>query len=116
MNYLEQLLQGKKVEWKTLGEVAKFRRGSFPQPYGSAEWYDGDDAMPFIQVADIYNNMLLHSTTKRQISKKAQSMSVFVPKGTIIISLQGTIGRIAITQYDAYADRTIAIFQELDNS
>ncbi len=39
-------------------------------------------------------------------------MSVFVPKGTLIISIQGSIGRVAVTQYDAYVDRTILIFQE----
>lgn len=41
--------------------------------------------------------------------------SIFVPKGTILVSLQGTIGRVAITQYDSYVDRTIAIFTHIDN-
>src|SRR5699024_9114791 len=45
------------------------------------------------------------------ISKLAQPKSIFVPKGTVICSIQGTIGRVAITQYDAYVDRTIAIFE-----
>ena len=34
-NFMEKLLDGVKVEWKSLGEVAYFRRGSFPQPYGN---------------------------------------------------------------------------------
>ncbi|WP_407456139.1 restriction endonuclease subunit S [Fibrobacter sp.] len=98
---------------KTIGEISLFRRGSFPQPYGKAEWYDGDGAMPFVQVADIGEDMRLVDDTKRKISKVAQPKSVFAPKGSIIISLQGSIGRIAVTQFDAYIDRTVAIFQDI---
>ena len=97
----------------SLGEVSSFRRGSFPQPYGNAEWYDGDGAMPFVQVADIGEDMMLVEDTKRKISLIAQSKSVFAPKNSIIISLQGSIGRIAVTQYDAYIDRTVAIFNNI---
>lgn len=103
-------------EWRTLGEISKYRRGSFPQPYGNKEWYDGEGAMPFVQVADIMENMCLVPDTNRKISLKAQPKSVFAPKGSIIISLQGSIGRIAVTQYDAYIDRTIAIFTEISDN
>ena len=99
------------IETKTIGEISNYRRGSFPQPYGNREWYDGDGQMPFVQVADIGEDMRLVDNTKKKISLVAQNMSVFAPKGSIIISLQGSIGRIAITQYDAYIDRTVAIFQ-----
>lgn len=99
------------VEWKTLDEVASFRRGSFPQPYGNSEWYNGEGCMPFVQVADVADfGFRLHRSTKQQISKLAQSKSVFVEAGTVIVSLQGTIGRVALTQYDCYVDRTLAIF------
>jgi type I restriction enzyme, S subunit len=99
------------VEWKTLGDVASYRRGSFPQPYGKSEWYDGEEAMPFVQVFDVSANMLLVKNTKKRISKLAQPKSVFVPAGTVIVTLQGSIGRVAITQYDSYVDRTLAIFE-----
>ena len=103
------------AEVKTVGEISKFRRGSFPQPYGNKEWYDGEGAMPFVQVADIGDDMHLVENTKRKISKLAQPKSVFAPKGSIIISLQGSIGRIAVTQYDAYIDRTVAIFSDISD-
>ena len=103
-----------KWEMVRLGDLANYRRGSFPQPYGNREWYDGDGAMPFVQVADVRNDMTLVADTKRKISKVAQAMSVFVPSGTVIVTLQGTIGRVAITQYDSYVDRTLAIFGELE--
>ncbi|MCI7675439.1 MAG: restriction endonuclease subunit S [Phascolarctobacterium sp.] len=103
------------IEYKKICEISSFRRGSFPQPYGNKEWYDGYGAMPFVQVADIGDDLRLVNNTKRKISVLAQPKSVFAPKGSIIISLQGSIGRIAVTQYDAYIDRTVAIFKDLDS-
>lgn len=59
--------------------------------------------------------MRLVKNTKRKISKLAQSKSVFVPKGTVLVTLQGSIGRVAITQYDSYVDRTLGIFESYKN-
>ena len=113
--YRDQLLdlEGKEgVEMKTLGEVSNYRRGSFPQPYGNKEWYDGDGAMPFVQVADVEEfSRKLKDTTKQYISKLAMAKSVYAPKGTVIVTLQGSIGKVAITQYGSYVDRTLGIFE-----
>ena len=98
-------------EVKTLKEVAKYRRGSFPQPYGLDKWYDDNLGMPFVQVYDVDDNFKVKSETKRKISKEAQGMSVFIEKGSVILTIQGSIGRIAITQYDAYVDRTLLLFE-----
>lgn len=101
-------------EWEetTLVQIAKFRRGSFPQPYGLPEWYDDANGMPFIQVFDVGDDLRLKPKTKSKISKLASEQSVFIPKGTVIITIQGSIGRVAITQYDAYIDRTLLLFEE----
>jgi len=100
-------------DWKQLklSEIAKYRRGSFPQPYGNKEWYDKVDGSPFVQVADVGTNLKLVEETKQKISKLAQPMSVFVEEGKVLVTLQGSIGRVAITQYPAYVDRTILIFE-----
>ena len=104
---------GFEEEWEeyTLGEIAEFRRGSFPQPYGLAKWYDDDKGMPFIQVFDVDENMQLKPDTKRKISELGAEHSVFVKTGTLVITIQGSIGRVAKTQYDAYVDRTLLIFK-----
>lgn len=101
-------------EWEetTLVQLAKFRRGSFPQPYGLPEWYDDANGMPFIQVFDVGDDLRLKPKTKSKLSKLASEQSVFIPKGTVIITIQGSIGRVAITQYDAYIDRTLLLFEE----
>jgi type I restriction enzyme S subunit len=94
-----------------LFEIANFRRGSFPQPYGLPEWYDDKNGQPFVQVFDVDSNMKLKINTKSRISKLAEKHSVFVQAGTVIITLQGSIGRVALTQYDAFVDRTLLIFE-----
>ena len=99
-------------EQRKLEECASYRRGSFPQPYGKKEWYDGDFAMPFVQVADVTEEMGLVENTKQKISKIAQSMSVFAEKNSVLVTLQGSIGRVAITQYEAFIDRTVLIFEK----
>ena len=101
-------------EERKLGDYAKYRRGSFPQPYGNKEWYDGEGAMPFVQVVDVTNKLTLVENTKQKISKLAQSKSVFVPKGKVVVTLQGSIGRVAITQYDSFVDRTLLIFEDYE--
>jgi len=110
---MQELLKPKE-DWevKSLGEIANFRRGSFPQPYGLDQWYDENNGMPFVQVFDVDKNMKLKPTTKQKISDLAKDKSVFVKKGNIILTIQGSIGRIAVTQYDSYVDRTLLIFTE----
>lgn len=98
-------------EQRKLGEYANFRRGSFPQPYGNKEWYDGVGSAPFVQVVDVGDNLSLVECTKQRISKLAQPMSVYAEKGSVLVTLQGSIGRVAVSQYDAFIDRTILIFQ-----
>lgn len=114
--YLDKILDFSKrdnVEYYPLSDVANYRRGSFPQPYTDPKFYGGEGAMPFVQVADMRDDgFKLNSTTRQTISKLAQPKSVFVKKGTIIVSLQGTLGRVVMTQYDSYVDRTMAIFED----
>ncbi len=80
-------------EEKKLGEVANFRRGSFPQHYGLPKWYDEEKGMPFIKVYNVGTNKMLKPDTKHRISDLAKDKSVLVEKGTVVITIQGSIGR-----------------------
>lgn len=95
-----------------LEDIAKYRRGSFPQPYGLDKWFD-DDGHSFVQVYDVDTNLKLKDVTKAKISDLAVEKSVLAPRGTVLVTLQGSIGRVAITQYPAYVDRTLLIIKEL---
>jgi type I restriction enzyme, S subunit len=105
------MINNENWEFFKLSELATFRRGSFPQPYGLDKWYDDENGYPFVQVFDVGDNMRLKDSTKRRISTAAGEQSVFVKKGTIVLTIQGSIGRIAIVHYDTYVDRTLLIFQ-----
>lgn len=98
-----------------LKDVAIYIRGSFPQPYTNPDFYDELNGKPFVQVADIGFNLKLNPDTRAHISKLAENKSRFVEVGKVVVALQGSIeksiGRTAITQYDAFFDRTILIFQ-----
>ena len=98
-------------DFQSIKYFSKFRRGSFPQPYGLKEWYGGLDAKPFVQVVDVSTNLNLIYKTKQTISILAQPKSILVKKGSVIVTLQGSIGRVAIMQYEAYIDRTILVFE-----
>ena len=63
-------------EENTLENVASYRRGSFPQPYGLDKWYDDIYGEPFVQVYDVDDNLQLKSSTKRKISQEAIPFSV----------------------------------------
>lgn len=114
---------GDEWEMQKLKDVAKFIRGSFPQPYTNPDWYDEKNGQPFVQVADIGFDLKLNKDTKLHISKIAEHKSRFVEKGKVVVALQGSIetsiGRVAITQYPAFFDRTILIFEsykvDIDN-
>ena len=99
-----------------LKNVANYIRGSFPQPYTNSDFYDEENGKPFVQVADIGFDLKLNPDTKAHISKIAEPKSRFVEAGKVVVALQGSIeksiGRTAITQYDAYFDRTILIFED----
>jgi type I restriction enzyme S subunit len=64
-----QRLPGFDGEWeeKRLKEVANYRRGSFPQPYGLSKWYDEQNGMPFVQVVDVGKQRRLNKETKQII-------------------------------------------------
>lgn len=101
------------LEIDKLKNILNYRRGSFPQPYTEDSWYGGENSMPFVQVNDVATNSFkLKETTKNTISTIAMPKSVFVEKGTILVTIQGSIGRIALTQYDSYVDRTLLIITD----
>lgn len=106
-------------EQRKLKNLAQFRRGSFPQPYGKTEWYGGKGAMPFIQVVDVLDDFCVANPTKQTISQIAQSKSIPVNEGDVIVTLQGSIGRVAIVKNKAFIDRTLLKFetfnQEIDH-
>ena len=112
-DFFSKLDQQIELEEKKLELLEQQKRGYmqkiFPQPYGNKKWYDEKNGEPFVQVVDVDKNMKLHDKTKQKISDLAKPKSVKGFKGDIVVTLQGSIGRVAILQYDAYIDRTLLL-------
>ena len=68
---MQQLLTPKS-DWKTktIKDLAIYRRGSFPQPYGLPKWYDDISGMPFVQVVDVKNRIHAYSPYKADATKR----------------------------------------------
>lgn len=101
-------------DWEELAldEIYFFRRGSFPQPYGLDKWYGGLNSKPFIQVVDVLNNFKISNPTKNNISEQAKPYSVKAFPGQMVITIQGSIGRVAIIEKESYLDRTLLLFEK----
>lgn len=47
-------------EQRKLSNCAGFRRGSFPQPYGNKDWYDGEGAMPYETFEQLRGQIIIY--------------------------------------------------------
>jgi type I restriction enzyme, S subunit len=100
MNYLDKLLNGVAVEWKTLGEVLK-PKGYIRGPFGSAlkkEFFIEKGVPVYEQQHAIYDRRNFRYFIDEN---KAENLKRFKVKvDDIIVSCSGTIGKISIINRD----------------
>lgn len=92
LSYLEKLLDGAEVEWKTLGEVAKVQRGASPRPIAQFIT-DDDDGIPWIKIGDTEPGSKYVQKTEQKITKDGAKKSRVLSKGDFIISNSMSFGR-----------------------
>lgn len=85
MNNIDKLLQGQKVEWKTLGEVAKIQRGASPRPIANFIT-DDENGIPWIKIGDTTINSKYVNSTEQRITLKGAEKSRVLKKGDFIMS------------------------------
>src|SRR5690606_3553621 len=118
MSYLEKLLDGVEVEWKTFGEVARINRGASPRPIASFITHD-EDGIPWIKIGDTSPDSKYITTTEQRITKKGAAKSRVLKKGDFIMSNSMSFGRPYILKIDgAIHDGWVSIseFQDELNS
>lgn len=99
MNYIEKLLDGVKVEWKSLGEVAKIQRGSSPRPI--AKYITNDvNGVPWIKIGDTSPNSKYVDGTAQKITIDGAKNSRVLQKGALILSNSMSYGRPYILKID----------------
>jgi type I restriction enzyme S subunit len=112
------------VEW--LGEVPegwkvvsiKFlspvQRGASPRPIDDPKYFDDDGEYAWVRIADVTaSNGLLTDTTQR-LSELGSSLSVKLDKGSLFLSIAGSVGKPCITGMKACIHDGFVYFPRLE--
>lgn len=92
LSYLEKLLDGVDVEWKSFGEIAKIQRGASPRPIAKFIT-DDEDGVPWIKIGDTESGSKYVEQTAQKITKEGATKSRVLKKGDFIISNSMSFGR-----------------------
>lgn len=109
-HFLEKLLDGAEVEWKTLGEVSeKIYSGGTPKTSIPEYWENG--TIPWMSSGEV--NFKIIYKTEKFISESGlkNSSAKFVPKNSVVIALAGqgkTRGKVARTRIELTTNQSLA--------
>ncbi len=92
LSYIEKLLDGVNVEWKSFGEIAKIQRGASPRPIAKFIT-DDEDGVPWIKIGDTESGSKYVEQTAQKITKEGATKSRVLKKGDFIISNSMSFGR-----------------------
>lgn len=90
--FLEKLLNGAEVEWKTLGEVAKIQRGASPRPI-SQYITDDPNGIPWIKIGDTTTDSKYIERTAQKITPEGAEKSRVLKCGDFVMSNSMSYGR-----------------------
>jgi len=99
MSFLERLLDGAAVEWKSFGDVAKVQRGASPRPI-SKFITDDENGIPWIKIGDTSPNSKYVESTEQKITPEGATKSRILKKGDFIMSNSMSFGRPYILNID----------------
>lgn len=116
MSYLEKLLDGVEVKWKTLGNLAiKITSGGTPDTKKTEYWENG--AIPWMSSGEV--NLKTISETEKFITEAGlkNSSAKLVPENSVVMALAGqgkTRGQVARTRIELTTNQSLAalIFDE----
>ena len=107
---LDKLLKGKKVEWKTLDEIAiKISSGGTPRT-GVADYYDGD--IPWLRTQEINFDEIWETGVKITKEGLQNSSAKMIPENCVIIAMYGaTVGKVGINKIPMATNQACANIQ-----
>lgn len=109
MSFIEQLLNGESVEWKTLGEVFETRNGYTPSKSNADFWTDG--TIPWFRMEDIRINGGVLEDSIQHITPEAVKGGGLFKAGSIIMATTATIGEHALLIADSLANQRFTNFK-----
>ena len=89
-----KVTENKKWNVKSLSEIMEIIGGGTPRTINSEYW---NGTIPWISVKDFVSDYRWIHNTEKTITQKGldKSSTTLLPKGSLIISARGTIGKIA---------------------
>lgn len=106
--FLEKLLQGTEVEWKTLGEVFNLKNGYTPSKSNKDFWENG--TIPWFRMEDIRTNGRILDKALQKVSKSAVKGGKLFPANSIMLSTTATIGEHALIKTDYLTNQQLTNF------
>ncbi|EMS89946.1 type I restriction modification DNA specificity domain protein [Leptospira noguchii str. Cascata] len=94
LRFLEKLLEGAPVEWKTLEEIFDLRNGYTPSKSNSEYWEDG--TIPWFRMEDIRENGQILNDALQKVATNALKGGKLFPANSIIVATSATIGEHAL--------------------
>jgi len=92
LSYIEKLLDGVEVEWKSFGDVAKVQRGASPRPIAKYITED-ENGIPWIKIGDTSSGLKYVKNTAQRITPDGAKKSRILKKGDFILSNSMSFGR-----------------------
>lgn len=92
MSYMEKLLDGVEVEWKTLGEIAQVLNG---YAFESSKYVS--DGIRVIRISDVQKGKMSDENLKfYPFDSKQEIRKFLLSEGDLVMSLTGNVGRVAM--------------------
>ena len=106
--FLEKLLNGAEVEWKTLDEIFHLKNGYTPSKGVKEYWENG--SIPWFRMEDIRENGRVLNTALQKVSESAVKGGRLFPANSIILSTTATIGEHALVQVEHLSNQQLTNF------
>ena len=105
--FLEKLLDGAEVEWKTLDEIFHLKNGYTPSKGVKEYWENG--SIPWFRMEDIRENGRVLNTALQKVSESAVKGGKLFPANSIIIATSATIGEHALITIPFLANQRFTV-------
>ncbi|EFO2370186.1 restriction endonuclease subunit S [Escherichia coli] len=110
LSYLEKLLDGVEVEWKTLEDISIKISSGGPPKTGVSEFYDGD--IPWLRTQEVNFCDIWDTEVKITESGVKNSSAKWIPKNCVIVAMYGaTVGKIGINKIPMTTNQACANIQ-----
>ncbi|HLV13935.1 MAG TPA: restriction endonuclease subunit S [Xanthomarina sp.] len=111
MSFLDKLLEGVEVEWKTVDEIFNVKNGYTPSKKKKEFWQNGD--IPWFRLEDIRQNGRILNTAFQQVTKSAVKGDL-IPANSLFMSTTATIGEHALVLTPFLTNQQITSFSLKD--